>query len=100
VPKKFHRKELKMKKTIASVALLASSSTFALIGPGPRPEPKTVCLNVYEESNGVMYAGDCDQTRANQVYKRTILQNGCADGQAAIRSYDIKIKACPTYVQL
>lgn len=91
-----------MKKTIASLALLASTtSAFALIGPGGQaaPEPKTYCLSLYESEDGA-YVGDCDNTQANVRAKRVINANGCADGQAAMQTTRVQIRSCPTFVQL
>jgi len=91
-----------MKKTIASLALLASTtSAFALIGPGGQagPTPKTYCLSLYESEDGT-YVGDCDQSKINLRSKRPVNANGCADGQAALQSVRVVIPACPTFVQL
>jgi len=97
-----------MKKTISAVALMASStSAFALMAPPT--QTKTICLDVYENEDGVKYAGTCDQAKNNQILGATILENGCAEDQIALTSrkyqggsWDISIRACmpPNVVQL
>ena len=92
-----------MNKTIASLAILAStSSAFALIGPGgtPRPEPRTYCLNLSQDEAGVSYVGDCDLKEINRRSKAEIKENGCAEGQAAMQTLRVVVPACPTFVQL
>lgn len=92
-----------MKKTIASMALLVSTtSAFALIGPGGRdvPKPKTYCLSLYETEQNVAYVGDCDESDKNARYGLELKENGCADGQAALQSVRVRIPSCPTFVQL
>lgn len=93
-----------MNKTIASLALtMSASSAFALIGPGPgkpQPKPNHYCLSTYENTDGSLSLGTCDQTAMNERRQLKLNENGCADNQAEFQSRTIKIKACPTYVQL
>lgn len=95
-----------MKKTIATIALTASSSAFALM---PQPaEIKTICLNLYENADGATYAGSCDEAANNVIRGDKILANGCAEGQASLtavkysQDFDINIRAClpPNVAQL
>lgn len=91
-----------MKKTIAAMAILASASSQALIGPGghPRPMPKNVvCVSLYKDAGGYI-AGNCDQTAKNEKYGAELKDNGCAKDQAAMRITSVRIPMCPTYVQL
>ena len=95
-----------MKKTIATIALTASPSAFALIGPGG--ETKTVCLNTYETAEGLLYAGSCDEAPNNEELGLEILENGCAEGQIALtarkfgETWEPQIASClpPNVVQL
>ena len=99
---------MEFKKTIVAFAITASSA-FALIGPMPA-EYKNLCLNVYDNANGVQYAGRCDETRNNEYSKLEILENGCAEGQISLTAmkvqgserFDIEINSClpPHVVQL
>ena len=94
-----------MKKTIASLAILASANANALIAPYPdneRPEIKTVCLYVHQhtEADGSGYVGSCDETEKNKMSRREILANGCAEGQVAMKVTKVEVRSCPTYVQL
>jgi hypothetical protein len=91
-----------MKKTIASLALLVSAgSAFALVGPGPNPpQPKNVCLSVYEGNQGESYLGDCDLTPNNKKHNVKLLANGCAQGQASLKSFRIQVPACVPIAQL
>jgi len=96
------------KKTIASIAFVASSA-FALIGPGPA-QSKKICLDLFEDASGNAIVGTCDQNKNNEILKKTILSNGCAKDQAAMTAYkgtpnsefNVKINAClpPNVVQL
>lgn len=92
-----------MKKTVASLAILASaSSAFALIGPGGpgQPRPRNYCVSSYHGQNGEAYVGDCDLTQQNLRRQAPLLQNGCAQNQASLRSVRVRLAACPTFVQL
>ncbi len=93
-----------MNKTIASLALLAaSSSAFALIGPGPSRSPvqeRTYCLNLSTTEANVSYVSDCDETRNNTKFKLELKENGCAEGQAALVTTRVTIPSCPSFVQL
>ena len=71
-----------MKKiTVATLALSASAS-FAFIGPGA--ESKTYCLNKYEDANGAVMVGTCDESRNNEDLGRELNSQGCAEGQVAM----------------
>jgi hypothetical protein len=94
-----------MKKTIASLAMLASavSATTALAMPQPKdpsaPEPvvKTICMSTYSyNADKSIDLGGCDESPNNVAEKRKIMDNGCAEGQVALISIDdeIKIEAC------
>jgi hypothetical protein len=89
-----------MKKTIAAVAIMASS-TAALAFPGmpnpnqPPPVLKTICLNVYPEQDKSKVASDCDDSDNNATLGKQLKQNGCAGGQIAIQTYDeLNIPKC------
>lgn len=74
-----------MKKTIAAIALLASTTASAM--PEPRnPETKISehCLSLYQsKKDGAMYGG-CDEKANNERLNRHLLANGCAKGQVAL----------------
>lgn len=99
---------MKVNKTVAALALSASSSAFALIAP-PQ-DTKTICVSVYETADGVKYAGGCDEVRNNEAAGLPILENGCAANQIALTAtrwsadlpYNIEIGSClpPNVVQL
>lgn len=103
-----------MKKTIASLALFASASSAhaLMIDPSfnpsaeikaqgvPMPQPTTLCLSINEDQKGNVYVGSCDETERNYLYSLPLEANGCAEGQAAMITYEVEIKSCPTYVQL
>ncbi len=76
-----------MKKTIAAVALLASSGALALVGPRdpnlPPPKFSKICLRTYVESDGSVL-GTCDESNNNQRGGKTLLKNGCAEGQVGL----------------
>lgn len=95
-----------MKKTIAAIALVASSSNALAIGrPGLGKEMKTVCFKVTAVKSGknkLMYAG-CDQSENNQRAHLENLENGCPKGQVALTvEVDANIRSClpPGVVQL
>lgn len=93
-----------MKKTIASLAILASTqSAVAMIGPhdpnAPQPEINKVCLKTYSLGDGSK-VGSCDATSIN---KGRLLANGCKVGQVAITIVGANpISAClpPGFAQL
>lgn len=98
------------KTTITSLALLMSAhSAHALIGPrgggdfqAPR-QPKQeqhYCLGTYEQEDGSLYAGSCDESRSNKLYGLKLNKNGCADQQVAVVTTEFEIRTCPTVVQL
>lgn len=89
-----------MKKTIAAVAIMASSAA-ALAFPGmpdpnqPPPPFKTLCLNVYPTKDKSKVASDCDDSDNNVRHEKKIKQNGCAAGQVAITTIDeLNIPKC------
>ncbi|MEQ1875164.1 MAG: hypothetical protein ABL958_00870 [Bdellovibrionia bacterium] len=83
-----------MKKTIAIAAILAvAPSAFALRGPDQRPV-QTACVRTYNFQDGSKVAG-CNEANNNQRENKTLLQNGCAAGQVAIKSTrTISIESC------
>ncbi len=98
-----------MKKTIASLAILASGSlVLAMPRPpdpnAPKPVLKTICLRVAQTAaDGSQSLATCDSAHNNQRSNSQLLANGCAEGQASIRTYsEIAISACmpPGMVQL
>ncbi len=98
---------MNFKKTIAAVAITASSA-FALTPP-PTAK-KTICLDARETNQGTLIAGDCDQAKNNVILKKTILDNGCAAGQISLQArswgqpekFNIEVHSClpPNVVQL
>jgi hypothetical protein len=98
--------EIPMNKSIASLALVVASSSYALIGPTPggrvqpRPQPHHFCLSLHDDGKGNAQVGDCDETARNKMYKVKLNDNGCAENQAALESYSAKLRSCPTFVQL
>ena len=105
-----------MKKSITSAALIASAaSAFAIVAP-PIPvqdnvqnpafqlksqEAKFYCLAVFEEQDGSKVLGSCDEAHRNYVFGAEVDDKGCTIHQAALRvTENIKIAACPAYVQL
>ncbi len=103
-----------MKKTticLAALAISASTSSLALIGPNPGAmEEKTYCLGVYSDDEGNMSAGSCDMTRNNEILQSPLGANGCAEGQISQyttkrdyqESFPIQIHMCmpPNAAQL
>lgn len=91
-------------KTIASVAMLVSTtSAFAFMAPnpGPVPEPEHYCVSLYTDDKGENATlGDCDLRERNERYDVELQKNGCAEGQAAMITRDVKIKSCPSFAQL
>lgn len=96
---------MEFKMTIAAIAITASS-VFAR--PLPPTEIKTICLPNYSDSEGVAYAGNCDQARNNVRLNRPLLANGCAEDQIAITAtkrngnFNVEVNNClpPNIVQL
>lgn len=90
-----------MKKTIATLAILASANAYALRGPGG-PEHETVCLKTYKLSDKSIQAGSCDESRNNASQDRELMENGCAKGQVAVSVEVDTISSCmpPGAVQL
>ncbi len=92
-----------MKKTIATVALLAASSTTFAMWGGPVPKPTTICLDLGTAADGSKFLGNCDESANNIELKLEIKENGCAASQAAIVTYSkLNIGKCmpPGAVQL
>jgi hypothetical protein len=95
-----------MKKTVAAIAILASTAASQAmpLPPDPNaPKPKTICLNMYQNQDGSTSLGNCDVSRNNIILKARLGQNGCAAEQAAITTRNkIAIAACmpPGVVQL
>lgn len=77
-----------MKKTIATVAMIAaSSSSFALMQLPSNQKPTTLCVQMASAQDGSKYIGTCDESDNNVTLKKKIAVNGCAAGQAAIVTY-------------
>lgn len=95
-----------MKKTIASIAILAAStSAQALISPGQgHRQLKTYCLEEgYTQEDGSQSIGNCDASRNNIAEELELKENGCAEGQVSLKTFqDLKIFSCmpPGAVQL
>lgn len=95
---------MNMKKTIALLAIVASSNANALRAPFPNGEPstKTVCLRTWHRTDGSA-VGSCDESYNNQSRKTDLKENGCGADQVALTVLsDTKIEAClpPGAVQL
>ena len=101
-----------MKKTIAALAILTvGSMSSALVRPPPpggklppKPVLTTVCLKISAvASDRSQTLGFCDQSNNNKRAQADLLENGCAEGQAAIKTYNkVAIGSCmaPGIVQL
>ena len=104
-----------MKKTIASMALLASAtSAMAIVGPingaqestmiggGKVPTKKVYCLAEYEDQDGDVVVSSCDAKARNARFQNADLNKyGCLEGQAAMITYqEVNIPSCPVFVQL
>jgi hypothetical protein len=101
-----------MKKTIASLVILAATSSAHALVPmdlasssssrrtPPPPKPRTICLETYQQNDGSLSAADCDSTQDNIDFGRALKENGCAEGQVSIVTYDIKVSACTNVIQL
>lgn len=75
-----------MKKTIATIALLVSSSqAMALIGPGRDNKFTTICVKTRALEDGSKVA-TCDATEINQnaKKKKKLMQNDCPAGQISL----------------
>lgn len=84
-----------MKKTIAAIALMASSTTVLALAPPPNGPMKTMCLKTYALQDGSKVAADCDDSDNNARLGRQIKENGCAANQIAIGTYDeLNIPKC------
>lgn len=98
-----------MKKTITALAILASGSmAFAIARPidpnAPQPKLRNICLKVAQITNdGSLNLSTCDSTPNNTRAQVQLLENGCAEGQASLKTYNkVAINACmpPGMVQL
>lgn len=102
-----------MKKTIAAIALVASGTITASVAtalvrpppPGtPVPKVQTVCLAMSGTANdGSVTLSSCDSANNNLRAKVQLLENGCAEGQAALRTRNkTAVSSCmpPGMVQL
>ncbi len=88
--------------------LLSASSAWALIGPGA--ETKTICLDTRMDKDGIIFSGNCDQSRNNRIEKKDLLANGCAEDQNSVvatrhkgeKAYSVKVPVClpPNVAQL
>lgn len=85
-----------MKKTITFL-ILVSSHAYAEGKPVSviKNEYKTACFQSYTNADGSVSTSDCDSSKNNEVDKLKITQNGCAQGQIAIRVRKSQvIKSC------
>lgn len=75
-----------MKKTITFL-LLVSGHTYAEGKPVEtiKNEYKTACFASYTNADASVSTSDCDSSKNNETDKLKITQNGCAQGQVAIR---------------
>lgn len=98
-----------MKKTITALAIIASGSmALAISRPhnpnAPAPKLRTICLKVVQTANDASQVlSSCDSTPNNKMAQVELLENGCAEGQASLKTYNkIAITACmpPGMVQL
>jgi hypothetical protein len=93
-----------VKKTIASLAILASVSTASAltrpISRGQVPPPETACLTLSQNEDGSQQAGKCDMTDRNHKSRAETLESGCTEDQVAVTIVGVSIKSCPTYTQL
>jgi len=98
-----------MKKTITSLALIASAANAYALPMPPRPgQPlppppveRTICLSQYNTaSDGSPFVGGCDESERNQMFGEELLENGCAKHQVAIKTTSLKIRSCPSAAQL
>ncbi len=99
-----------MKKTIAVLAMMASSNALAIVGPEvpnqPEPQVSKVCFQISSfkiDGNKVLYSASCDETRNNESDKRPILANGCAKNQVSMTFEGASpVESChpPGFIQL
>ncbi len=82
-----------MKKTISAtiIALSGATSALALWAPAPVAS-KTYCLDYWDVQNEdvgtpAYRAATCDQSNNNSILGRTLLSNGCAEGQMALTTH-------------
>lgn len=84
-----------MKKTIAAIALMASSTTVLAFAPPPTEPAKTVCIKAFSLQDGSKVGQDCDDSDNNMRLNRPIKASGCAAEQVAITTYDeLNIPKC------
>lgn len=101
-----------MKKTIAALAIIASGSLTAQVASAiarptdpsaPRPKISTACLGINQNADESVSLSSCDSASNNKRSGVELKQNGCAEGQAAIRTLNkLAISSCmpPGMVQL
>ena len=81
---------------------------FAIARPidpnAPRPKLRTICLKVAQTANDESQTlSTCDSTPNNNRAQIRLQENGCAEGQASLKTYNnIAINACmpPGMIQL
>ena len=91
-----------MKKTITTLALMASSQALAFPAPHNPSYTQTYCLKTYVQRDHSL-VGTCDETENNRRQNRKLLANGCAARQVALELIGPnKIESClpPGVVQL
>lgn len=102
-----------MKKTIAAIAIIASGTMASSVASAiarptdpnsPQPKINTVCLRIAgTAADGSVSLSTCDSSANNKRAQARLQDNGCAEGQASIRTYNkVAIAACmpPGMVQL
>ncbi|MES2768723.1 MAG: hypothetical protein V4596_06205 [Bdellovibrionota bacterium] len=83
-----------MKKTIAAIAILASTQAHALAPPGPTIPKQKVCLKSYKLDDKSVQVGSCDSSYNNQSENLPLKENGCAKNQVALTVDENTIQAC------
>jgi hypothetical protein len=92
----------------ALAATLLSANAGALMVDNPDApkqvwDTKTMCLDAYGSDGQVTVYSFCDQSDNNKKNKRPLKENGCTEGQVAIKEtinktakekFKIKIKMC------
>jgi hypothetical protein len=81
-----------MKKTITFL-LLVSSQTYAEGKSADfiKKEYRTACFQTYTNADSSVSASDCDSAKNNKIDKLKIAENGCAQGQVAIRVHKSQV---------
>lgn len=85
-----------MKKTIATALLIAESiSVQAKPYMNTGSEYSTMCVSQRKLADSSVSLGFCDQSENNKKMKLKLAENGCAEGQAAIRILKSQVlRAC------